>query len=416
MIYVFVGPTLAKTEPQLAVPGVRVRPPARHGDLFDSALHSGDTVVLIDGVYHQALALRHKEILAAMGRGISVIGAASIGALRAAELAPFGMLGVGTIYSSYVRGEIDGDDEVAVGQAPDGQWDALTWPIVNLRQVLNLAQAAHVLDEEQAAQLLEALRAVYYPQRTTAAVWAVCRCQGETDFAAWLAGRLDQNRHFGDLKRADALTAVHIALSGWAQPAETRPAPAVWETTYFRRWSNTFTRTTVDGLELATEDRLVYQQVFDPHFRTRWTAYLEHRSLNPADGPGLPLDVHLAQLTGGDVPAHQLFHPPLDLRDEASVALLLEGESGQDRKAVARYAAALARIHRSRPGFSTDAVRDHLTRQVLLRVWQCPRADFDAEASARGLVCGARAVEAAKRIVPGFLDESSERMEARHAC
>ncbi|MFB7983958.1 hypothetical protein [Streptomyces vinaceus] len=68
MIHVFVGPTLAKTEPQLAVPGVRVRPPARHGDLFDSALHSGDTVVLIDGVYHQALSLRHKEIMAAMGR------------------------------------------------------------------------------------------------------------------------------------------------------------------------------------------------------------------------------------------------------------------------------------------------------------------------------------------------------------
>ncbi|GHD83458.1 hypothetical protein GCM10010336_75300 [Streptomyces goshikiensis] len=416
MIHVFVGPTLAKTEPQLAVPGVRVCPPARHGDLFDGALHAGDTVVLVDGVYHQALALRHKEILAAMGRGISMIGAASIGALRAAELTPFGMLGVGTIYTSYVRGEIDGDDEVAVGQAPDGQWDALTWPVVNLRHVLHLAQAAHVLKQDRAAHLLDALRAVYYPQRTAAAVWAVCRRQGETDFAAWLAGRLDQNRHFGDLKRADALTALRTALTGWAQPAETRPAPAVWETTYFCRWSNTFARTTVDGLELATEDRLVYQQIFDPHFRERWTAYLEHRSLNPADGPVLPLDVRLAQLTGGDVPAHQVFHPPLDLRDEASVALLMEGETEQDRQAVAQYAVALARIHRSRPGFSTDAVRDDLTRQILLRVWQCTEADFDAEASARGLGCGARAVEAAKRIVPGFLDESNERAEFGHAC
>ncbi|MFD4916988.1 hypothetical protein ACFWNR_27765 [Streptomyces virginiae] len=64
----FVGPTLPKTEPQLAV---RVRPPARHGDLFDGALRTGDTVVLIDGVYHQALALRHKEILAAAWAGVS---------------------------------------------------------------------------------------------------------------------------------------------------------------------------------------------------------------------------------------------------------------------------------------------------------------------------------------------------------
>ncbi|MFB7983956.1 hypothetical protein [Streptomyces vinaceus] len=126
--------------------------------------------------------------------------------------------------------------------------------------------------------------------------------------------------------------------------------------------------------------------------------------------------MRLAQLTGGELPAHQVFHPQLDLRDEASVALLLDGESGRDRKMVIRFAEALARMHRSRPGFSTDAVRDHLTRQILLRVWQCPRADFDAEASARGLVCGARAVEEAKRIVPGFLEESSQRMEARHAC
>ncbi|MFJ3880832.1 TfuA-like protein [Streptomyces sp. NPDC090077] len=120
MIHVFVGPTPARSEPQLAAPGVRVWPPARHGDLFDTAIRGGDTVVLIDGVYHQAPALRHKEILAAMGRGVGVVGAASIGALRAAELAPYGMLGVGHIYTAYVRGGIEGDDEVAVGQAPDG--------------------------------------------------------------------------------------------------------------------------------------------------------------------------------------------------------------------------------------------------------------------------------------------------------
>ncbi|MEV7304560.1 TfuA-like protein [Streptomyces clavifer] len=77
-----------------------------------------------------------------MGRGVHVIGAASIGALRAAELAPYGMLGVGSVYAAYHRGDITADDEVAVGQAPDGQWEALTWPLVNLRSVLRLAQEA----------------------------------------------------------------------------------------------------------------------------------------------------------------------------------------------------------------------------------------------------------------------------------
>ncbi|MEU9438938.1 TfuA-like protein [Streptomyces sp. NPDC048252] len=164
-----------------------------------------------------------------------MIGAASIGALRAAELAPFGMHGVGSICADYASGKIDGDDEVAVGQAPDGQCDALSWPVVNLRHVLHLVISAGVLDSERAAGLLAGLRTVYYPQRTTAAVQALCRRQGQTKFAGWLAEQREQDRHFGDLKRADALAAVRSALAGRAAQAGVRPTPAVWETTYFRR-------------------------------------------------------------------------------------------------------------------------------------------------------------------------------------
>ncbi|MFE7935114.1 TfuA-like protein [Streptomyces sp. NPDC057456] len=414
MIHVFVGPTLPRSAPQLAATGLRVLPPARHGDLFDTAIGGGDTVVLIDGVYHQAPALRHKEILAVMGRGVGVIGAASIGALRAAELAPYGMLGVGSIYTAYASGEIDGDDEVAVGQAPDGVWDALTWPVVNVRHVLELAQLAGILDHARAAHLLEALRAVYYPQRTWAAVRAVCRRQGEPEFAGWLAAQRQRDRHFGDLKRADALTAVRAALGGAATKDRAVVEPPVWETAYFRRWSNAAARECVDGVELSTEDRLVYQQVFDPAFRERWAAYLERLSRHPADGgPGLPLAERLARAGGGDLPADRVFHPPVDLRDEQAVALLLAGETAQDRRAVARYADALAWARRSRPGFSTAAVRDEVALDLLLRVWRCPEREFEVEASARGLVCGARAVEAAKRLVPGFLEETERTGTAR---
>ncbi|MFI1768985.1 TfuA-like protein [Streptomyces sp. NPDC020800] len=384
----------------------------RHGDLFAAEIDSGDTVVIIDGVYHQAPALRHKEILAAMGRGVRVIGAASIGALRAAELAPFGMVGVGRVYAAYAQGDIEGDDEVAVGQVPDGEWDVLTWPVVNLRFVLDLARSAGALDGERAARLLAALRTVHYPQRTWAAVRAVCRREDETAFADWMAEQTERDQHFGDLKRADALAAVHTALEGL--PSETAlPSSHTWESPLFRRWSNAFARTLVDGLDLLTEDRLIYQQVFDPAFRSRWTAYLERRSRRPADGsPGLPLRARSAQVTGGALPAHRIFHPMVDLRDEETVALLLAGETVEDRVAVARYADTLAEARRDRPGFSIAAVRDDLARRMLVQVWRCPEHLFDEEASARGLVCGVRAVETAKRLVPGYLAESSERTEA----
>ncbi|MFE7758363.1 TfuA-like protein [Streptomyces sp. NPDC057429] len=408
MIHIFVGPTLDRSAPPLAAPGVRVCPPAQHGDLFTDMIEGGDMVVLVDGVFHQAPALRHKEILAAMGRGVRVIGAASIGALRAAELAPFGMTGVGAVYAAYARGEIAGDDEVAVGQDPDGDRAALTWPVVNLRHSLDLAVAAGVLDGEHAGLLLEVLRAVYYPQRTMAAVRAVCDRAGGAEFVRWLSAQRAQDRHFGDIKRADALMAVTAALDG-REPSTSGPLPPeVWESAYFRRWSNTFARERVDGLELSTEDRVLYQQVFAPAFGKTWADYLEHRSLHPADEPGRPLAERLAEVTDGSLTADRIFHPPLDLRDAHTVAFLLAGESEPDRRSVAHYARALDHARHREPGFSIAAVREDLTRRLLLRVWRCPQQEFDAEASARGLVCGARAVHAAKRFVPGLLEEIGE--------
>jgi hypothetical protein len=415
VIHVFTGPTLPASDPRLTALGIRSRPPVRHGDLFDSTIRPGDTVLVIDGLYHQEPALRHKEILAAMARGIHMIGAASIGALRAAELAPFGMLGIGSVYASYVRGEIHGDDEVAVGQVPDGDQEALTWPVVNLRQVLRLARAAGVLDEQRAAGLLAELRAVYYPQRTTAALRAVCRRRNESAFARWLAGQRRQDPHFGDVKRTDALAAVRTAFESrppvhTIRTADRTPVREVWDTVYYRRWSNAFARSRAGSLDLLTEDRLLYQQVFDPAFPARWTAYLEHCSRRTAtDGtPGLPLAARLARATSSDLPAHRVFHPPVDLRDRTTLALLLADENEQDRHAVARYAAALTRTRDSHPGFQTAAVRDDLTRSLLQHFWRCTGQQLDTEASARGLTSAARAVRKAKRLVPGLLDETND--------
>ncbi|MFE7764172.1 TfuA-like protein [Streptomyces sp. NPDC057438] len=409
MIHVFAGPTLSRPEPLLTAPQVRSRPPVRHGDLFPESVPDGDTAVIIDGLYHQAPALRHKEIVAAMARGVRVIGAASIGALRAAELAPYGMRGIGTIYRGYAVGALCGDDEVAVGQAPDGREESLTWPLVNLRYVLKTAAARGIVGPERAVRLLAALREVYYPQRTRAAVRAVSRNCGEEQFDRWLTERRRRNPHFGDLKRAEALSAVRAALRS---PHRGAPAeePQVWRTVHFQRWSNTFARSRVDGLDLATEDRLIYQQAFAPEFTRTWTAYLEHRSLRPQHGPGLPLGARLQQVTGqgGSLAAHQVFHPAIDLRDEETVALLLAEETPEDRQAVARYAEALNRVRRSVAGFSTAAVCDDLTGRTLRQIWRCPAGDFDTVASARGLVSGARAVEAAKRLMPGFMDERTE--------
>jgi hypothetical protein len=65
--------------------------------LYRAALAHPAAIGVIDGYFEVVPTVWHKEILWAMAQGIHVFGAASIGALRAAELDSFGMRGVGRL-------------------------------------------------------------------------------------------------------------------------------------------------------------------------------------------------------------------------------------------------------------------------------------------------------------------------------
>jgi len=409
-IHVFVGPTLPPDETLLAHQCLRRRPPVRHGDLFDTAIADTDTVVLIDGLYHQTPALRHKEILAVLARGVRVIGAASLGALRAAELWPYGMGGVGNVYRSYRNLEIVGDDEVAVGQDPlTGR--ALTWPMVNCRYVINLAVNSRILTGSQAAPLLKALHAVYYPQRTYAAIRAVCRDQNAIAFADWLGERRSSDPYFGDIKRSDALSAIRAALHG-PDPCDPVPSNLHIDSVYFRRWYNAFATEYVDGLVLPTGLRVAYQQLFDPDFRALWQWHLDHLSRRPSDGSrGMPLAERVFRLTGqeaGPPAAHTVFRVPVDLRDTGTVERLLTHETDLDRRAVARYLAANDAARRELPFYTPETVRNEHVICVLQQVWSGPDMNLEEEAVARGFRGLAEAVTAMKVFTAGYLRDREQ--------
>ena len=107
----FLGPTLAAEEAQAALAaagagdGVVLLPPAAQGDVYRAVRDYRPAVIgLVDGCFHQVPAVWHKEILWAMASGVAVYGAASMGALRAAELQAFGMIGIGKIFDAYRSG------------------------------------------------------------------------------------------------------------------------------------------------------------------------------------------------------------------------------------------------------------------------------------------------------------------------
>jgi hypothetical protein len=114
---VFAGPSLHGVDPKW-FEGVEVRPPAACGDILATALSGATVIGLIDGVFENAAAVWHKEILYALSSGVAVFGASSMGALRAAECATFGMVGVGTVYNEYATGVRVADSDVAVVHAP----------------------------------------------------------------------------------------------------------------------------------------------------------------------------------------------------------------------------------------------------------------------------------------------------------
>src|SRR5512136_2171690 len=163
-IIVFLGPSLEQTAAEKILSAYYL-PPARRGDLL-SAVHDGATIIgLIDGVFHQESAVAHREILAAIKKGVRVVGSSSMGALRAAEMDTLGMVGIGKIYKMYKSGELESDDEVALVFDPSSGM-ALSEPLINIRFTLRRAKDLGVIDTGAHNALLAAARSVFYPQRT----------------------------------------------------------------------------------------------------------------------------------------------------------------------------------------------------------------------------------------------------------
>ena len=143
--YIFTGPTISAGDACRELQALYL-PPAAQGDVYRAALDAPRAIAIIDGYFETVPAVWHKEILWAMSRGIHVYGGASMGALRAAELHVFGMIGVGAVFESYRDGVLTDDDEVAVRLGPvETGYRPLSDAMVNIRATLHAAEAAGVL-------------------------------------------------------------------------------------------------------------------------------------------------------------------------------------------------------------------------------------------------------------------------------
>lgn len=175
-LVVFLGPSLPRDEALRLAPSATLLPPAAQGDVWRALELRPRAIALVDGVFEHRPSVWHHELLDALDAGVAVFGAASMGALRAAELHAHGMVGVGEIYRAYRDGALAGDDEVALLHL-DGSYGfrALTVPLVAVRAAAAAAQAARALSPRDARALVGAAARVFYQDRTWPAVLAAAR-------------------------------------------------------------------------------------------------------------------------------------------------------------------------------------------------------------------------------------------------
>jgi hypothetical protein len=226
---VFLGPTLPRAEAADLLSATYL-PPARQGDVYRAVRSLRPTALgLVDGRFLDIGAVWHREILWALSKGVHVFGAASMGALRAVELASFGMRGVGQVFAAYRSGRWPGDadafeddDEVAVIHAPDELGGgAISDAMVDLRATLAAAEAARIIEASDHRALVAVLKGRPFPERSFDALLAdaarLLDPQKARGIAAWLPD------HKVARKRLDAIE----MLQAMAALLRTSPAPFV---------------------------------------------------------------------------------------------------------------------------------------------------------------------------------------------
>jgi hypothetical protein len=202
---IFAGPSLSG---RAVPPGIDVFPPATRGALAD-AVRSGYTRIgMIDGAIEDGERLPLRELRDALAiPAVTVVGGASMGAVRAVQLESEGMHGVGRVFRLFRRGRLTDSDEVYVLHAPAAlHYRALTLPLVNIRYTLRAMRLARRLSGADERAIVSYLRDVPWFDRDHHALSAAVHASCGSARCARIMHAFDSM--YRDVKQEDALSVV----------------------------------------------------------------------------------------------------------------------------------------------------------------------------------------------------------------
>lgn len=233
-VVLFTGPTLSAAD-ALTVLEAECHPPVAQGDVYRAALERPFAIGIVDGYFDSVPSVWHKEILWAMSQGIHVFGCASMGALRAAELAPFGMIGVGRIFEDYRDGVLEDDDEVAVAHgSAEHHYRCISDAMVNIRATLCAARSDGVLNDEATRTLERIGKSLFYPERNYIRILELAAGQGVgaellASFRSWLPGGEVNQKRRDAMTMLDAIRKLIDSGCGPMQPSFFLEETVYWE-------------------------------------------------------------------------------------------------------------------------------------------------------------------------------------------
>lgn len=198
---VFLGFSCSTSEAHEALANAVYLPPASCGDILYALRLKPRRLVIIDGVFGHVPSVWHKEILYALSKNVEVWGAASMGALRAAELDSFGMRGFGQVYQWFKEGTLTDDDEVALLYVEDEKgYQTIVDPMVNIRATIERAIDADVVSVGHGERVIRRLKATDYSQRSLDEYLRVASDVEDHCLRDWLS-----KGNFVDIKQQDAV-------------------------------------------------------------------------------------------------------------------------------------------------------------------------------------------------------------------
>jgi len=218
-VIIFLGPSLRRDLALSILDGSKIeyRPPARKGDLLKINSNSNTLVCLIDGVFLQDYPPTPMEVYTVMQRGVKVLGAASIGALRAVELERLGMVGIGRIFRLYRNGILEDDDEVAVTFSDD--YTLASEAMIDIRYTLYHAYKSSMISRESRRILTRIAKSIYFPYRSYDLILEKAKGIIEDEQLSMLREYIKHNRR--SLKEEDSVELLNHVRSMLNNPLNT---------------------------------------------------------------------------------------------------------------------------------------------------------------------------------------------------